>query len=96
MPHSAGGFDGPHGTHLREIDYSEFEEFRDDITAAEFLEVDARLNARWVPSNDNWSADAVDPANWGVIRDHWSGDLREWCGQVDEFHPVRLRLVSKE
>lgn len=62
----------------------------------EILDAEARLFDMWRPVNDNGDDDHE---IWGVLRDHWSGDLREWRGQADDIshlHPVRLRLVPRE
>ena len=64
------------------------------LPVVEILEAEARLSHGRRPSNDNGGC--VDLEVWGVMRDHWSGDLGEWCGQADDLHPVRLRLVPKD
>lgn len=64
------------------------------LPVIEILEAEARLSHCRRPANDNGGH--VDPGTWGVMRDHWSGDLNDWCGQADDLHPVRPRLVPSE
>lgn len=77
------------------LDHQEiFDLWTTGLPIMDILEAEARLSHGRRSANDNGGL--IDPGAWGMMRDHWSGNLSEWCGQAEDLRRAPLTLVTDE